>query len=274
MFLSLRRPLPAIMLFSMLSACGDESPPLVEMNVHVDQKPSEEHKPEVEGTATNSMEPRVVVPPNKKVRDENEEQPGVLTAQQLQGMLRTGRDSWQKPEEVLKYAGVEKGDIVADIGCGAGYWTFHLQDAVGESGKIFAVDFDANAIEYLKNNRLKSQPIENIETILSRSFDTLLPESSIDHAMLVDVHFFKQPNEPAGSQISEDFPRFYQSIKEALKPGGTLIILEHKESYASSRHVTQAQIEEQLKPIGFQIQHSSDMIDRQYFLIFSVEESK
>lgn len=273
MFLSLNGSVPALILFTVLFACGDESTPPTEPNVHGDQITGDETKPAITGTANNAMEPRVVVPPNKKVRDETEAQPGVLTDQQLQGMLRTGRDSWQKPEDVLKFAGVEKGDIVADIGCGAGYWTFHLQDAVGESGKIFAVDFDANAIEYLKNNRLKSQPINNIETILSRSFDTLLPESSIDHAMLVDVHFFKQPNEPYGSQISEDFPRFYQSIKDALKPGGTLIILEHKESYASSRHVTQAQIEEQLKPIGFQIQNSSDMIDRQYFMIFSAEES-
>ena len=81
----------------------------------------------------------------------------------------------------------------------------------------------------------------------------MLEEKSIDHAILVDVHFFKQPNEPGGSQISEDFPRFYASIKKALKPDGTLVILEHKETYASSRQVTQEQIISQLEPIGFQL---------------------
>ena len=93
-------------------------------------------------------------------------------------------------------------------------------------------------------------------------------KNSIDHAILVDVHFFRQPNEPNGSQISEDLPRFYTSIQKALRPNGTLVILEHKETYASSRQVTQEQMVEQLKPIGFVLDKSGDMIDRQYFMIF------
>ncbi|MGC6510424.1 MAG: methyltransferase domain-containing protein [Myxococcota bacterium] len=217
----------------------------------------------------SGMAPKAISPPGRQMRDENEPQPGVQTDQQLEAMLQPGRDTWQKPTEVLQHAGIDEGDYVADIGCGAGYWLYHIASAIGERGKLYAVDFDANAIDYLNNTRLAENPIPNLETVLSRSFDTLLPENSIDHALLVDVHFFRHPTEPAGSQVSEDLPRFYRSIKKALKPNGTLVILEHKENYASSRQVTQDQIVEQLKPIGFELKSSSEMIDRQYFMIFN-----
>ena len=262
-----------LMPFMIAMACQQSQP---------ETAPVQESKPPSSAAATTSkstpkqpvsgMAPKAVSPPGKHTRNEDEPQPGVLTEQQLQGMLRTGRDIWQKPTEVLQYAGIENGDHVADIGCGAGYWSYHIASAVGDSGKIYAVDFDANAIDYLTNTRLAENPIPNLETVLSRSFDTLLPENSIDHAILVDVHFFRQPNEPNGSQISEDLPRFYTSIQKALRPNGTLVILEHKETYASSRQVTQEQMVEQLKPIGFVLDKSSDMIDRQYFMIFKIQK--
>ena len=78
-------------------------------------------------------------------------------------MLRTGRDVWQKPAEVLAFADINAGDHVADIGCGAGYWSYHIASAVGESGQIYAVDFDANAIDYLVNTRLAENPIPNLK---------------------------------------------------------------------------------------------------------------
>lgn len=271
---SVLTPIKAVTMFKihfisllLIASCQNEKP-LAPEQVDEPETAKNAHNSTESTASTSGMQPRVVTPPGKKVRDENEAQPGILTDQQLKGMLRTGRDVWQKPEEVLAFAGVNAGDHVADVGCGAGYWTYHIATAVGKSGKIYAVDFDANAIDYLMNTRLLESPIPNLEPILSKSFDTLLPENSVDHAILVDVHFFKHPGEPQGSQIYEDFPRFYQSIYKSLKADGTLIVLEHKETYASSRQVTQAQIEQQLEPIGFRIKKTSDMIDRQYFMIF------
>ena len=50
------------------------------------------------------------------------------------------RDAYQKPHEVIHALGLKPGDIVADIGAGSGYFTFHLARHVGEQGKVYAVD--------------------------------------------------------------------------------------------------------------------------------------
>jgi len=52
------------------------------------------------------------------------------------------RDEWQKPEEVIKALSIQPGDHVADLGSGSGYFTFRLADAVGPTGKVYAVDID------------------------------------------------------------------------------------------------------------------------------------
>ena len=58
---------------------------------------------------------------------------GVLSDTQLAKML-LNRDSWQQPKRVIETVGIKEGDIVADVGCGAGYWTYYLSAAVGETG--------------------------------------------------------------------------------------------------------------------------------------------
>jgi len=41
------------------------------------------------------------------------------------------RDSWQKPDEVVRTMGLVAGDVVADIGAGTGYFTRRFAVAVG-----------------------------------------------------------------------------------------------------------------------------------------------
>jgi len=199
---------------------------------------------------------------------------GVLTDTQLSRMLHN-RDEWQQPLRVIEAAGIKKGDIVADIGCGAGYWTYYLSNAVGASGKVYAVDFDPNATTYLRK-RMKENLLDNVEILTSKSHDIMLPENSIDHAMLVNVHFLLRPDEmnrSYSSQVLEDFPDFYGSIHKALRKDGQMIFVESSKEEHVSRGVDAKQISTQLQSVNFAEKSKFDWLEpRQYFMLYSLTE--
>lgn len=194
-------------------------------------------------------------------------QPRVLTKMQLTKMLSQKRDLWIQPSRVVKQLKIKPGSVVADVGCGSGYWTFRLRAAVGNSGLVYAVDFDPNALDFLRK-RIAREGNHNLQVVLSRPWDTRLKPRSVDLALLVNVHFFKQPNEPEGSQVSVDFPRFYGSVLRALKPGGRMVIIEPDKDAGAGRHISAREIERQLAQVGFRRIKSYDYLKLQYFMEF------
>jgi ubiquinone/menaquinone biosynthesis C-methylase UbiE len=56
------------------------------------------------------------------------------------------RRIFSPPKRLLsKY--VSSGSSVADLGCGPGYFTIPMAELTGPGGKVYAVDFDAGAVE-------------------------------------------------------------------------------------------------------------------------------
>lgn len=52
------------------------------------------------------------------------------------------------PFKALERAGIQEGDTVADLGCGAlGHFVFPAAQMVGGNGRVFAVDIDKNALK-------------------------------------------------------------------------------------------------------------------------------
>jgi hypothetical protein len=45
------------------------------------------------------------------------------------------RDTWQRPDNIIRQLDLQQGDKVADVGCHEGYFTVKLADAVGDAGK-------------------------------------------------------------------------------------------------------------------------------------------
>lgn len=85
---------------------------------------------------------------------------------------------------VSKY--VLQGQVVADLGCGPGYYALPLAEIVSqkEGGKVYAVDFDVRSIERLKKNAIKRGCEKIMEACVSSASSlAFIPDDSVDFVL-------------------------------------------------------------------------------------------
>ena len=135
------------------------------------------------------------------------------------------RDQWQQRDRVVADLGLKNGSRIADIGCGRGYFTFHLAKAVGEKGKVFATEISSKALKTV-SDRVKKEDLANIEPVVSDPTDTKLATDSLDAAFICNVYHHVPKDQRAA--LSKDIVR-------AIKPGGFLFIVDWRMD-AKSKH--------------------------------------
>ena len=173
-----------------------------------------------------------------------------------------GRDRWQMPNEILAALDLKKGDVVADIGAGTGYFTVRFARAVGPEGKVYAVDIAAHLLEYLKKEA-RRQNLANVATILSREDDPLLPQGSLDLAFFCDtIHEI-----PARVN-------FYRKVRQALKRNGRMAIIDSLFLTPGEDEASHDLAVREAEQAGFRLVKEPKFLPRQYFLVFErVEEA-
>jgi ubiquinone/menaquinone biosynthesis C-methylase UbiE len=174
---------------------------------------------------------------------------------------RRERSDEEAPDQAVIALGLRRGNTVADIGAGSGYMTVRLARAVGPTGKVYAEDIQPEMIELL-NQRLARDRIMNVVPVLGLPDDPRLPPSSLDLALLVDVyHEFQAPQ------------TMLQRIREALKPGGSLVLLEYRKEDPSipirpEHKMTVAEAKLEVEAEGFKLYTVNERLPRQHVLIF------
>ena len=78
-----------------------------------------------------------------------------------------------------EYAGIKDGNIVLDLGSGAGNDCFIARAEVGEKGKVLGIDFSPQMIEKARKNATK-RGYTNVEFIEGDIENMPLPDNSID----------------------------------------------------------------------------------------------
>src|SRR5207247_6006204 len=105
----------------------------------------------------------------------------------LRRQLNPRRARWQKPGAVVRALGLRRGQIVAEVGSGPGYFTPRLARAVGPSGHVYAVDPEAAVLDVLRR-RLARAGVRNVTPVLGRDDDPLLPRGRCDAAVLINAY--------------------------------------------------------------------------------------
>lgn len=145
------------------------------------------------------------------------------------------RDVWQRPGEVMDALGIRPGSVVADVGAGEGYFTFHLAARVGPNGKVYAEDIQDSQLDHIRE-RAKKERIAQIEVVLGTASDPKLPAGALDAILVVRTY-----------HEMEDHDAMLGGMVRALKPGGRLGIIEPegepnrpRSSYANEHSMSKA----------------------------------
>ncbi len=124
------------------------------------------------------------------------------------------REVFGSRRAVLKATGIQAGDRVADIGAGTGFFSRLFAETVGPEGWVYAVDISPSFLKHI-NEQAQADKLTNLTTVLAPQDSISLAPNSIDVAFTCDTyHHFEYP------QLS------LASIRRALKPGGTLVIID------------------------------------------------
>lgn len=178
---------------------------------------------------------------------------------------RSDREAEEKPSLILDELEVEKGDVIADIGAGSGYFSFLLAPLVPD-GKVLAVDIQQQMLNFIEGKK-KLKKVRNVETLLGTIEDTKLPAGEVDLAILVDAyHEFSHPRE------------MMESIVEGLAPGGRVIFLEYRGEDPSINikplhKMTVKQVTREMEAVGLDFVEVRDFLPIQHFLVFKKPES-
>jgi ubiquinone/menaquinone biosynthesis C-methylase UbiE len=171
------------------------------------------------------------------------------------------REKWQQPERVISALGIRSGDRVADLGSGSGYFTLRLARAVGPDGKVYAVDVDEEMNEYLRQ-RVAQEGLANVEVILGRFEDPLLPDGGVDLVLVVDTYHHLG-----------DRPAYFRNLRRDLAPGGRVAVIDYDGRKGwfvrLTGHITaREELLREMREAGYEVAEEFDFIDRQLFLIF------
>ena len=156
---------------------------------------------------------------------------------------------------------------ICDMGCGNGFYTLKMAAAVGEPGRVYAVDIQPEMLR-LMEARAAEENLENITSVLGTVVDPKLPENSLDLVLLVDVyHEFSNPEE------------MLTAIRRCLKPDGVAVLVEFREEdpdvpIKPLHKMSKAQIHKEWGPNGFRLVREFDDLPWQHMMFFGRNSSE
>jgi ubiquinone/menaquinone biosynthesis C-methylase UbiE len=173
------------------------------------------------------------------------------------------RDAYQKPDEVMKALALRQGEVVAEIGSGPGYFTLRFARAVGDAGRVYAVDVSPDMIRALEH-RLRDADIRNVVPVLAEPHDPLLPDASVDRFVIVDTWHHV-----------EDRPAYLALLKRMLKPGGQVVHIDFQKRDLPvgpplEMKISREDLIRQMEEAGFKLSAEHTFLPYQYFLVFTV----
>ena len=176
-------------------------------------------------------------------------------------LVRPEREAEESPDAALDAIGIAHGATVADIGAGAGYFTWRLAERVGPAGKVYANDIQPEMLALLRKN-IDARHLTNVETVLGAVDDPKLPAGRIDLVLLVDVyHEFTEPE------------KMLRKMRESLKPDGRLVLLEYRKEDPNvpirpEHKMSVAEVRAEVEPEGYRFKKTLETLPRQHILIF------
>jgi len=171
-----------------------------------------------------------------------------------------GRDQRLHIDQVMDALAITPGKTVADIGAGSGWFTVRAAKRVTDSGKVYAIDINPEAVKYI-DERIAKDGVHNVKTILSKPDDPGLPAKSVDAVLLLKT--YHEVASPA---------TLMRNLRPALRPGARIGIID-RNGNGADHGIEKTVLMQEMQEAGYQLKDEKDSLVTEdkmdYFLIFT-----
>lgn len=180
-------------------------------------------------------------------------------------LARPERQKEEDAKQLIENLNLKPGMVVADFGCGIGYHSIPIAEAVAPDGKVVAVDLQRAMLRALVA-KAKEDKVSNIEPIQALGNVCDMPEASFDMLLMVDVyHELSLPAETL------------KEIRTSLKPEGLVALVEFRAEdpdvpILPEHKMSKAQIIREYEANGFELSSSYDELPWQHLMFFKVKK--
>jgi ubiquinone/menaquinone biosynthesis C-methylase UbiE len=115
-------------------------------------------------------------------------------------------------DKYLGSFGIKPGDVVIDYGCGPGDYIKYASEAVGEQGKVYAVDIHRTALK-LVGRIIKRRQINNVVPVLAEGYSSKIEDNAADLIYALDMF-----------HMIEDTGAFLDELHRIIKKDGILVL--------------------------------------------------
>jgi ubiquinone/menaquinone biosynthesis C-methylase UbiE len=176
------------------------------------------------------------------------------------------REVYAKRKAIVAAIKLKPGMYVADVGAGTGVFTRLFAEKVGPNGRVYAQDVADPFLKHIAAESKKLGQDQVVRTIKGSQLSTFLPRNVMDVVFLCDVyHHVENP------------PAVLDSIHNALKPDGRLVLVDFDKEKAKDVDFVQKHVRaeksvylQELKAAGFEPIDAPDAPDlkENFFLVF------
>jgi ubiquinone/menaquinone biosynthesis C-methylase UbiE len=130
--------------------------------------------------------------------------------------------NFSDPRSNVLQMGLRDGMKVADFGAGSGHYTLAAAAAIGNEGRVYAIDVQEDVLRHLKDSghRVGRRNIETVWGNIEKAGGTKLRDQSVDGVILSNTLFQLEHKEAV-----------VKEIKRILKSQGKLLVVDWAGAY-------------------------------------------
>ena len=180
-----------------------------------------------------------------------------------QWLERAERVAEERPDEVLETMSLEPGDVVADIGCGSGYYARRIAPHVAPAGRVYCVDIQPEMLDIMRDLAAQ-EGVDGVVPVLGTPADLNLPAGDVDWIILADVY-----------HEMSDYEAMLAGMLASLAPGGRVALLEYRVEDGTGDHLkadhamSVRQVLAEWLPAGFALVDLHEFLPGQHLFILT-----
>jgi arsenite methyltransferase len=172
------------------------------------------------------------------------------------------RAEWQKPDDVIRALDLKKGQRIADIGAGSGYFTRRFARAVAPGGEAVGYDVDPGMVSHMKKYAAENK-IGNFRAALISPDNPALDKASFDMIFICNTYHHM-----------DNRVDYLKKLKAALNTGGRVVIVDYRKGSKGGPPETfkleDSMVIDEFTKAGYRLLKKHDFLPNQYILEFGL----